>query len=61
MGEAARRAYMKRTTPEQRFDHGLDISDYMIRSILQREGIVLDGTSDTARRGFRALRKAGSE
>lgn len=60
MGEAARRAYMRRTTPAQRFDHGLELSDEMIRAVIERAGIRLDGSPEAARRARQALREAGA-
>ena len=60
MGEAARKAYMRRTTTSERFDHGLQMSDAMLARIIERAGIELDGSPESIRRAFRVLREAGA-
>lgn len=61
MGEAARRAYMRRTTPEDWVRDGMDLCDRAQRIVLEREGIVPDGTEETASRAVKVLRQAGNE
>ncbi|MHB8586245.1 MAG: hypothetical protein ACYDDF_10490 [Thermoplasmatota archaeon] len=39
MGEAARRAYLKRATPTMSFDHGLQLSDMMMQAVIKRAAI----------------------
>lgn len=59
MGDAARRAYLRRTRPEQWVRDGFSLCDLAQRIILERAGIVPDGTEATARRAVKALRQAG--
>lgn len=59
MGEAARRSYLRRTTPTQRFDHGLELSDEMISAFLARHGFRAPFTPESARTAFVLLRKLG--
>lgn len=59
MGERARLNYLRRTTPEERFEHGLELSDAAIRGFLARHGFGDDLSPDEARRAFRLLRARG--
>lgn len=56
MGDAARRAYLRRTSPSERFDDGLRLSQEMMLAVLRREGITSIRTEEEARRAFRVLR-----
>ena len=58
MGDAARRAYLKRTTPEQRLDEGIRMAQAAMEAALREEGLpTSDLTEAQAREAFRALRK----
>lgn len=57
MGERARDAYLRRSTPTQRLDEGLRLSEAMQRAVLRRAGIPEDGSPESARRAFQVLRR----
>ena len=60
MGEAARRHYMRRSTPEQRFDEGLDLCQFGIDGIAARLDLPATlSREERARRLFAALRSHG--
>lgn len=59
MGDRARELYLRRTTPSERFDHGLSLSDMAIRNLLARHGITEIRTPEEAQRAFRILRSRG--
>lgn len=59
MGERARELYLRRTTPSQRFEHGLSLSNMAIRNLLARHGITEIRTPEEARRAFLILRSYG--
>jgi hypothetical protein len=59
MGEAGRRAMMRNTTPEERFDLGLELSETMMAAVLAHVSVPRDATpEERARIQFRALRRA---
>jgi hypothetical protein len=56
MGDAARRAYLRRTTPAQRFDDGLRLAEAAMRAALREEGFPDEPrTEEQTRAAFRAL------
>lgn len=61
MGEDARRAYLKRATAGESFDHGLELSERMIDAVLERAAIPSTlSPEERAKRAFRVLREAGA-
>ena len=59
MGEAARRAYFRRTTPSERLDDGLRMSDEYLSAFLATVKIPPGATpEERAKIQFRAIRKA---
>ncbi|HEX2022326.1 MAG TPA: hypothetical protein VHH36_06400 [Candidatus Thermoplasmatota archaeon] len=57
MGERARAAYLRRTTPGERFAHGLALSNMVVRNHLARHGLADPSTPDEIRRAFWILRR----
>lgn len=56
MGDAARRAYLRRTTPAERFDEGLRLVDAAVAAALREEGLpARPATPEEARLAFRAI------
>lgn len=56
MGDAARRAYIRRTTPAQRFDEGLRLAEAAMKAALREEGFPEEPQGEEqTRAAFRAL------
>lgn len=59
MAEAGRRVLLENTTPGERFDLGLELSDAMMTAVASRAPVPAEATEEErARLRFWALRKA---